>query len=364
MKILEAIYATTLGGSETLSLSLAKAFEAAGHECDILTTYRGDESFLPTLDNCGLNVFHAGFDGRSIKKRLLVPAYLFNLFRKGGYDVVHCHHMPVLIHCLRPARLAGVGRVVLTEHAHQHYKENSKFFRRSKLFGPRADMTTVIHKELYDFFETEIGTPASRLTLIENSIDAEKFSPGQSSVSRGKSGDWDFVFGSVARLHKDKDFPNLLYAISRLAKNSDHKFGVVIVGDGPERTRLENLAAELGVSDKLMLCGTQHNIADWLRIFDVFVLPSRREGLPLAILEAMSSGTPIVATSVGGIPDVVNDAVGRLVPREDPESLSNALLEIMTDRNLRESMAIHARDYVLRNYSFDEMVSRYLDAFR
>ena len=366
LKILEALYSSTLGGSEMLGVSLAQSFRERGHSCDILTTFTGDESLHLELADSSIAVHSAELRGRSIPRRLLVPVYLYRLFKRQQYDVIHCHHMTVFFHCLRPAHLAGVGKIIVTEHAHQHFAGNHKLVRRSKRLGPKADLVTVIHERLYDFFLEELGIPDHILELIPNGIDTHTYSPGSPSIevaNRISAKNWDMVFGSVCRLHKDKDIPNLLHAFALTQSKSDLDLGLVIVGEGPEREKIENCAVDLGISDRVLLTGLQTNITDWLRGLDVFVLPSRREGVPLAILEAMSCGVPVVATDVGGVSHVVDRSAGVIVPRENHEELAQAMTELTRNPELKSQLAVNSRKLVEMKFSHEVMIDRYLAAF-
>ncbi len=365
LKILEALYSNTLGGSEMLGLALANEFVARGHDCDILTVFTGDGSFVADLDASGRNVYEAGFHGRHLSRRLTVPLYLYRLFKQQAYDAIHCHHMAVFFHCLLPARLAGIPRIVVTEHAHQHFAGNDKLTRRSKRLGPKADCVTVIHRELERFFGEELGIPADRLRFIANGVDTNVFSPAPAPAElqdRIDAHGWTHTIGCVSRMHPDKDIPNLLRAFRATIEQSSGRPGLIVVGDGQERPVVESLIAEAGIGDQVLLAGVQTNINEWMRVFDLFVLPSRREGVPLAILEALSAGLPIVATRVGGVPDIVDESVGRLVEPEDPDNLGRTLADMIADPDRLERMSTQARRTALERYSFSNMVDRYLDA--
>lgn len=347
-----------------LGLALAEEFTRRGHVSDVLTVFVGDGSFVFDLEASGLTLHAADFHGKSVAKRLFVPAYLYRLFKSQAYDAIHCHHMGVFFHCLHPARLARVPRIVVTEHAHQHFAGNTRLIQRSRRLGPRADAVTVIHDELRQFFQADLRIPTSRLKLISNAVDVDLYQPRETTpairnIINGLG--WSQCIGCVSRMHVDKDVPNLIRAFRIVADHTDNKTGLIVVGDGPERAAVEALVEQFDLRSRVFLAGTQTNIADWLSAFDLFVLPSRREGVPLAILEALSSGLPIAATNVGGVSDVVDDSVGRLSPSENPEMLAKAVLTILKDKNLRSQMARNARRKAVSDYSFSNMADQYLD---
>ena len=224
---------------------------------------------------------------------------------------------------------------------------------------------TVIHRELERFFGEELGIPEERLRFIANGVDTDAFSPGPPPAELRERIDgfgWTHTIGCVSRMHPDKDVPNLLRAFREAVGRSDGRPGLVVVGDGQERPVVESLIAEAGLGDQVLLAGVQTNIDEWMRVFDLFVLPSRREGVPLAILEALSAGLPIVATRVGGVPDIVDESIGRLVEPEDPVALGRALSELLAEPDRLATMSRTARQTALARFSFSRMVDDYLDA--
>lgn len=369
MRILEAIYSNTLGGSETLALRLARAFCQRGHSSDILLTFAGDGTFDQSLSKSGLTVFASNFDGRSVWKRIHTPIYLYRLFRSRRYDVVHCHHMPVFIRCINAAKAATTPKIVVTEHAHQHFAKSPKLMRRTRRTIGKADAVTVIHRQLSEFFAREIGVPDKKLHLIENTIDTNLFSPLCGAPSKKPDQylfdhKFDYVIGCVSRLHVDKDIPNLIRAFKIVVDQSHLEIGLVVVGEGQERARIESLTNELQLGDSVQLVGVQDDIVNWLNTFDAFVLPSRREGVPLSLMEAMSCGLPVVATDVGGVSEVLDSESGLLVPREDPDQLAASMLTLLQDPDLGNRLGRNARGRIVEKYGFDSMVDKYLDVFR
>jgi glycosyltransferase involved in cell wall biosynthesis len=141
---------------------------------------------------------------------------------------------------------------------------------------------------------------------------------------------------------------------------------MLIVGDGPERTSIEGLAHQLELGpDRLRLLGYRSDISELLSASDFFVLPSLAEGLPLSMLEAMAQALPVVATPVGGIPEVITDGLnGRLVPVNQPETLAKVLAELIRDPALRRSLGSTALRHVQDRFSFERMAQRYEALYR
>ena len=163
------------------------------------------------------------------------------------------------------------------------------------------------------------------------------------------------VVGAVGRLHEQKGFDVLLRAVTGLPEVQ-----VVIIGEGPERPALQQLIAELHLGDRVSLLGWSDHASGYMRSFDVLAMPSRYEGMPLVLLEAMLAGVPVVATPVGGIPDTVrHDESGLLVPVDDVAALTTALGRLLSDGALRRRLAAAAEDEARRRHTVDAMARSY-----
>jgi glycosyltransferase involved in cell wall biosynthesis len=163
------------------------------------------------------------------------------------------------------------------------------------------------------------------------------------------------VLGAFGRLEPQKGFDVLLEAVARLPEAR-----AVLVGDGSERGRLASLAARLGVEDRVRLAGWDPEPRRLLPALDVFVLPSRFEGFPLAILEAQLAGLPVVASDVGSIDEaVVPGETGILVPPDDAEALAEALRPLLADAGLRERLGARGRERVLARFTAGHMARRF-----
>lgn len=167
--------------------------------------------------------------------------------------------------------------------------------------------------------------------------------------------DADFVIGAVGRLHVQKGFDVLIRAVAQLSD-----VHLVLVGDGPEREALESLAAGLGIRHRLTVTGWVASAAACLRPFDVVAIPSRFEGLPLVLLEAMMSGCAVVATDVGSIREALHDGdTGLLVPVDNPAALAAALRRLRTDSALRSRLGAAAADCARRRFTAAAMAHGY-----
>jgi glycosyltransferase involved in cell wall biosynthesis len=201
--------------------------------------------------------------------------------------------------------------------------------------------------------EQLLALPAGAVRAVPNGV-PEPAPPRPVPVPPGR-----LVIGAVGRLDRQKGFDLLLRAVARLP--AAH---VVLVGDGPERPALERLAAELGIAGRVSLLGWSEDAPGYLRSFDVLAVPSRYEGLPLVLLEAMVAGVPVVATTVGGIPDAVRDEVSALlVPPDDVAALAAALRRLATEEPLRRRLAAAAREAGRSRFTVEAMARSYADLY-
>lgn len=210
-------------------------------------------------------------------------------------------------------------------------------------------------RHIAEWLERSVGVPPSRIRQLYSGVDTEKFSPARQASAR-----CTLTFGTVGRLDPVKNHSSLLRAVAAL-HNAEASVRLTMLGDGPLRTSLKAEAAALGISDVVQFGGARNDIADLMRDFDVFVLPSINEGISNTILEAMACGLPVVAGKVGGNPELVVDGVtGHLYDSADPEALRQALLRYITDPDLRRAHGKAGRDRVVQNFSLDSMAGRYL----
>jgi len=172
-----------------------------------------------------------------------------------------------------------------------------------------------------------------------------------------------FVIGSIGRLSEEKGITQLIQAMHLLsAKKEDYK--AVIIGEGPQRGKLENMMKRTGLSHRVMLTGYREKAFQYLPLFDVFVLPSITEGLPITILEAMQAGIPIVASPVGGVSQVLrNGQYGTLVEPGNPDALAGAISYLRQNPDTAREMAQRAKEFALVRYSSRRMAEDYHEVY-
>lgn len=229
----------------------------------------------------------------------------------------------------------------------------------------RADRVVLVHEGL----ATKPGLnhlDDARWRVIENGIQAAETSeparPLDQQILRMCSGR-SLVIGAVGRLSPEKGFDILLRAMSEVLPNYDSAV-VLILGEGAERAALERLSIRLGIADRVLMPGYMSDGKAYFRLFDLFVLPSLTEGLPITVLEAMQAGVPVVATKVGGVPQALDEGQGGLlVEPGDPHALAEAIRRCVDDRPLALRRAAHSKTRSSTRFSSEAMATRYLELY-
>ncbi|MGH3914911.1 MAG: glycosyltransferase [Pseudonocardiaceae bacterium] len=218
----------------------------------------------------------------------------------------------------------------------------------------------VAHGQL-PYLTGELGYPAAKICIIPNGTElpvaghpqvAGHRDPAVAAALGIEPG--DPVVGIVAALRPEKDHPTLLRA-ARLVIDELPRTRFLLVGDGPARRELEQLATDLGIADRVIFAGSRSDVGALLSFMDVFTLSSSTiECAPMALLEAMAAGLPAVCTAVGGIPDIISDgSTGYVVPRRDPGALAQAYLPLLRDRELATKLGRAARERVESEFSLE-----------
>jgi len=278
------------------------------------------------------------------------------LFRAREVDVVQCFQWRPALIGMAAARLAGRGRVVAGRRSAP--VERGVRAVLEDLVVRLADRVVVNAEAL-----RPRGAAAARTDVIPSGVDTDVFRPRPDARAAMRTrlgfGNDEPVIGTVGRLEARKGTATLIAAAARLAKKGLSDLRVVVVGDGPLRDELPALAARLGISGRVAMLGDRSDIPEILAALDIFVLPSRTEGMSNALLEAMATALPVVATAVGGNPEVVAaEMTGVLVPVDDSMAMADAVLRLLTTPTLAGELGGAARRHVEERYGARAMVRR------
>jgi sugar transferase (PEP-CTERM/EpsH1 system associated) len=287
----------------------------------------------------------------------LLPLRLARVLRRHGVDVVHAHNFGPTLYATAAARGAGLRGVMCTLHGPEA-SERGDYGRFDRL--RRIDRVVAVSEHVRAVVIERGGLAADRVVTIRNGIDGSLYGAGSREEARRALGvgDEERVIGAVARLTPEKDHATLIAAFERVAR-SHADARLVLVGDGALRATLEAQVEGLGLSSRTRFLGTRTDIPDVLRALDVFVLPSKVEGLGITLLEAMAAGLPTVATDAGGIPELVAPETTRVVPIGDVEAMAAAMAWVLDHPAEARAMGEAGRRHVAAHFGVEAMVARY-----
>ena len=258
-------------------------------------------------------------------------------------EILHCHMFHANVLGRRVGRRAGVPHIVGTVHIAERRRRPWRFWLERKT-DPLGTVTVCVSRAVLEFHCRRTGVPRERCTVVHNGIDTGRYGtasrPREAVRAELRLAADAEVIGAVGRLDRQKGYRYLIRAFAELARERP-KAELVIAGDGPERAGLEALARRCGCAGRTRFLGRRTDVPELLHAFDVFALPSLYEGLPLALLEAMAAGVPIVASAVDSVPEVL--AAGRLVRPRDVPGLADALRDALEDPAPGQVAAAQAR---------------------
>ncbi len=299
---------------------------------------------------------------------------LYRLLRTLKPDIVHTRNLATL-ECQLPAWLARVPYRVHGEHGWDVFDPdgtNRKYQLLRRAFRPLIHAYVPLSCQLEDYLRLRVGVPGNKIRRICNGVDTDKFHPPPENVRSAIPGcpfqnPEAVLIGTVGRMHGVKDQVTLVKAFIRLiTRHPRYREAVrlVCVGEGPLRPECESILERAGLRDLAWLPGARDDIDVVLRGLDVFVLPSTAEGISNTILEAMATGLPVVATGVGGNPELVDDGVtGTLVTPSDEAAMADALHRYTGDPRLRREHGMEGRRRVGEEFSLAVMMRRYDDLY-
>lgn len=286
-------------------------------------------------------------------------------------DVVHSRNWGA-IEAVVAARLTRSCAVVHSEHGLESSAAAHELWRRvafRRLAFELADRVLCVSRQLRDLYSRLTRFPGHRMTVIHNGVDSRRFCPDPEARARLRRElgipESDFCIGCVGNLSPVKDHGTLLHALERSGQAA-RGWHMLIAGEGPERPKLAALAREVArCGVQISFLGASDRIPELLNAFDVYVLPSVNEGLSNSLLEAMATGLPVIASDVGGNPEVVHDGIsGLLFAAGGVDELSDHLLKLYARTRLREELGDAARRRIREEFSIESMVQNYKHLYR
>ena len=298
---------------------------------------------------------------------------LWKLLRQLKPDITHTRNLAAL-EMVFIAMLAGVKKRVHSEHGwgmNDLHGANPKHQLLRRWMSKLSHCYIGLSKHIISYLQNDVGIPASKLTQIYNGVDADRFAvdgaDNHSSFPDNFSSDC-IVIGTVGRMEPVKAQTILAEAFILLTRESPaykDKLRLVMIGEGDLKLQSQQKLDEAGLSQQCWLPGSRDDVPNIMNKMDIFVLPSRNEGISNTILEAMASGLPVVATQVGGNPELVNDGnTGMLVPADNPYEMMLALKQYVECAEMRNMHATNAAKTVADKFRLERMIDNYLSVYR
>ncbi len=357
LRVTHVVLSMELGGLESIVLDLVREGRRAGQSVAVVCLERpGVLAEQVEAQGGRLACIH-----KPPGIRLEVFGRLGRLFRELRPDVVHTHQIGALFYAGPAARRAGVPVVVHTEHG-KHYDHRRRTRWLGRLAARGAARFFCVSADIAAAVGAHRIAPPGKIRVVPNGIDTTRFQEeneaGAVRQSLGIPANAP-VIGTVGRLSEVKRQDLLIRAFQQVrARLADAH--LLLVGDGPWLGRLRELVAGLGLADSVHFAGYQAQPAPYLQAMDLFALTSQSEGMPLAVLEAWAAGLPVVATRVGGLPELVDDGrTGILVAFGDDAALARALGDLLADPATARRLGAAGRDRVEARYSLRRMADEY-----
>ncbi len=362
MKVLHVNTHINAGGIGQYILSLTKALKERRVECVVAS---GGGDLEPELKTYGITHWYLNIKTKFFLSPKVLKAIfgLSNIIKKEKIDLIHAHTRVSQVVANFTSRRTGVPYIST---CHGYFK--TRLSRR--LFDTWGMRVVAISGAVKTHLEKDFGIDEKRIELIYNGVDISRFSLNYSSeeianTKRSLGLNESPVIGTMGRLSPVKGQRFLVEAMKYVISKK-MRAQCLVIGSGAEKNTLKNLAKTLALEDVIKFIGPAYaDIPLYLSCIDIFVLPSVKEGLGLALLEAMSAGKPCVGSDIGGISDIIEDGInGCLVPVGDTEAIGGAILRLLDDKVLSEEMGRRGKEIVKEKFSIDLMANKMIKLYQ
>ncbi|MDD5680060.1 MAG: glycosyltransferase [Candidatus Omnitrophica bacterium] len=343
------------GGAERVVIDLAKGLDRSRFKPMVCCLY-DKGPFAGELEEAGINVMALN------KKHRIEPSIIkriAEIVKKNNIDVVHTHLWGPNFWGRIAAKKAGVKVIIATEHNEDVWKGKLYFFFDKWLAG-WTDRIIVVSKNVKSFYVNRVGLDPAKIKVIYNGINVDKKNSSHSSILQLKKefgiNEGEDVLAVVGRLVPQKGHRYFLLALKELIR--ERKVKGLIVGAGYLEGELKSLSRSLGLENRVLFTGLRTDVQGILGIVNALIVPSLREGLPIVALEAMAAGVPVVASEVGGLPEMItHEETGILVEPKNYPALKEAISKLLADGSLSSYIKENAKRKVYNEFSIDNAVT-------
>jgi glycosyltransferase involved in cell wall biosynthesis len=354
LKVMQIIPNLALGGAEIMVENLSYALDNEGVDVKIVSLYTYSSPITERLKKCNIHVYFLG-KRKGFDIRILLQ--LFKLFYKEKPDVIHSH-LYATTYSIPAAILAGIRIRVHTIHSIANKEINSFKRKIYKFFYKYCKVIPVaISSKVKDTFYEEYKLPKISVPLIYNGInfarcETKHYGPNPPNIIN---------IVHVASFKEAKNHSGLIDSF-KIVHKSNPSTTLTLIGTGPLEEKIKDKVRDLELENSVVFLGAMDNVFPFLNEADIFVLPSLWEGMPMTLIEAMGTGLPIVATNVGGIPDMIEDKFSGLLVDVNIEEIAKAILDLSYNYELRKEIGHNAKSQVER-FSAKIMAVNYLNLY-
>lgn len=372
MQILQVINRLNYGGAASLLAQWSTHQMQAGNSVDVCVLYSTGH-FAAQLEARGCTVYNLSPDIQSTSyhppnkydPRLI--ARLTEQIRSGNYQIVHAHLFPTSLFVGLASLWAAGPRYVFSEHSVMNGRRRPWLKSLDRNIYRRYERIIAVSAEVRKALLQWLPELAPKVAVVPNAVDAAQFQIGEVTIQKlrqelGLQPDQKVVL-YAGRLVEVKGVDILLDAVAKLPPEVPVK--ILLAGEGPQQESLVQQANAAGISERVHFLGLRRDIPALLNLADLVVLPSRWEGLPMILLEAMAAHKAIIATAVGGVPGVIAQGeTGWLIPPENPDVLAEAMLTLLSSAQLRSVLGEGAYEVVSQHYSAQAAVQKLHNIYR
>ncbi len=353
----------TVGGSGILATRLGVEFAKRGYETHFITYER--PFAIQGIDQENVYVHHVSVVEYPLFKyppyTIALGSEMSRVTKNHGLALLHVHYsIPHATAAFMSRQLTGKPYVVTLHGSDVTILGSDPSYEPVNTYSVEAaNAVTAVSKFMADEAKYSLGI-SQDIKVIPNFVDTDMYAPAPCEIIQVDPEDKpEIVVTHVSNFRPVKRVEDLVYAMCIVAKDIPSA-RLMLIGEGPERHKVERLVDRLDLRRNVVLTGYRSDVPELLRCADLLVLCSETESAPLTILEAMSTGLPVIATNVGGIPEIVKDSEnGYLVPIKHPENIAERILDLATDRKKASRMGDNARKTILEKYSTMKVVEQY-----
>jgi len=360
INVMHIVSSLKVGGLEKLVVDMCKLAVEKDFYKPFICSLDGSHTFIKRdAINYDIEVISVNQGRRN--NRLFDRLKMHTVIKDKKIDILHSHNAAAHVNGVFWAKCNRIP-IVHTKHGNVLPFQTFKHEWQNKLAARWTNCLVAVSQEIQKKVIEGYNVPSDKVVLIHNGININRFQCKHNEAN--SENQKVFRIGAVGRLSPEKDYLTMLKAIRDII-NNDFNIQLDIVGDGDQKQELQEEARSLGISEQINFLGERHDIPELLNQFDVFVQSSLMEGMSLTILEAMASGLPVVATDVGGNPEVIVDKqTGFLVSKKNPAQLAEAIINIISDCTLIKKMGNAGRKRIEENFGISTMVQQYLNIYQ